>query len=186
MTEKNFLGMKVEGKIHHSHSSNVDQISEQEVNDMFSAVLSLKRVKGIAWTQYTPYFNDGEPCEFRVGEPCFSIEGVETAEDEEYWAEYSFTEEDYEESGTQWFGTWNDQFQRVIGKCEGSYDRNTGKWTYTDHPVDEAMYYPLMALHSAMASGRCEVELLKKFGDHAHIKIDTVKGVVQVDEYEHE
>jgi hypothetical protein len=24
------------------------------------------KVKGISWTQYTPYFNDGEPCEFGI------------------------------------------------------------------------------------------------------------------------
>lgn len=26
------------------------------------------KVTAICWTQYTPYFNDGEPCEFSVGE----------------------------------------------------------------------------------------------------------------------
>lgn len=26
------------------------------------------RLRAICWTQYTPYFNDGEPCEFRMGE----------------------------------------------------------------------------------------------------------------------
>lgn len=30
-------------------------------------------VKAIGWTQYTPYFNDGEPCEFGVGQIYASI-----------------------------------------------------------------------------------------------------------------
>jgi hypothetical protein len=30
-------------------------------------------VKAIGWTQYTPYFNDGDPCEFSVGEIFASI-----------------------------------------------------------------------------------------------------------------
>jgi|SRR5690606_7729253 len=30
-------------------------------------------IKGIVWTQYTPYFNDGEACTFSVGSPHFKI-----------------------------------------------------------------------------------------------------------------
>lgn len=38
-------------------------------------------IKAVGWTQYTPYFNDGEPCEFGLGEPyvCKS-DGVDFAE----------------------------------------------------------------------------------------------------------
>lgn len=34
-------------------------------------------VKGISWTQYTPYFNDGEPCEFGINAdyPSVLLEG---------------------------------------------------------------------------------------------------------------
>ena len=28
-------------------------------------------VQAIAWTQYTPYFNGGDPCEFCVNDPVF-------------------------------------------------------------------------------------------------------------------
>lgn len=41
--------------------------------ELFAAHPSLKSVK---WQQYTPYFNDGEPCEFGVHEFYSSIEGV--------------------------------------------------------------------------------------------------------------
>mgnify|MGYP000573623665 CR=1 FL=1 len=36
-------------------------------------------VKGISWVQYTPYFNDGDPCTFGVGTPnlCFSWDDAE-------------------------------------------------------------------------------------------------------------
>lgn len=30
-------------------------------------------VVGIHWTQYTPHFNDGDPCEFSVYDPCFLV-----------------------------------------------------------------------------------------------------------------
>lgn len=46
------------------------------------------QVKAIVWTQYTPYFNDGDACTFSVGEPYFltaeEFEGHhEDAEDED-------------------------------------------------------------------------------------------------------
>lgn len=38
-------------------------------------------VKEVAWTQYAPYFNDGDACEFTVHEPCFHGERVDTDAD---------------------------------------------------------------------------------------------------------
>ena len=32
----------------------------------------------VRWTQYTDYFNDGEECRFRVGEPTFLYESTVT------------------------------------------------------------------------------------------------------------
>lgn len=48
-------------------------------------------VKGIRWKQYTPYFNDGDPCEFRVHEVYTSF-GEETGGDYDdgYLSTYSF------------------------------------------------------------------------------------------------
>lgn len=41
-------------------------------------------VVGLRWSQYTPYFNDGEPCEFAVHDFNFKFEGTpEDAEDED-------------------------------------------------------------------------------------------------------
>lgn len=37
-------------------------------------------IKGIRWKQYTPYFNDGDPCEFSVHEALVSF-GEETGGD---------------------------------------------------------------------------------------------------------
>lgn len=51
---------------------------EKAIRKEFGAVLSglttefftdFPEVKGIVWTQYTPHFNDGDPCEFGINEP---------------------------------------------------------------------------------------------------------------------
>lgn len=51
-------------------------------------------VTGIHWTQYTPYFNDGESCEFSVNEFCFHILEDEDDEIEAYESTMLFTLED--------------------------------------------------------------------------------------------
>ena len=41
-------------------------------------------IKAIVWTQYTPYFNDGESCEFGVNDPEFKAFGqMDEDEDED-------------------------------------------------------------------------------------------------------
>ncbi|PCJ96641.1 MAG: hypothetical protein COA52_01160 [Hyphomicrobiales bacterium] len=41
-------------------------------------------IKRIYWVQYTPGFNDGEPCEFSLGEICYQLEKEEDEDFEEY------------------------------------------------------------------------------------------------------
>ena len=52
------------------------------------------KVTGIVWNQYTPYFNDGDTCEFSVNEPSFT-----NAPDPESvkWGEYDGDEETAED-----------------------------------------------------------------------------------------
>lgn len=40
------------------------------------------QVKAITWSQYTPYFNDGDPCTFSVNEPYFFFGEEDPEEDE--------------------------------------------------------------------------------------------------------
>lgn len=49
-------------------------------------------VTRIIWTQYTPYFNDGDTCEFGVHEPYFTNADEEQMEDITSWGEYEGTD----------------------------------------------------------------------------------------------
>lgn len=42
-------------------------------------------VTGVHWTQYTPYFNDGDTCEFGVNEYCFHILDEDNDEVESFY-----------------------------------------------------------------------------------------------------
>ncbi len=48
----------------------------------------------ITWTQYTPYFNDGEECVFSVYEPSFTNCPIDEKDDISRWGEYEGENED--------------------------------------------------------------------------------------------
>lgn len=49
-------------------------IAEEAVFDsLYDVFVEHPTIQTISWTQYTPYFNDGEPCEFSVHDCAGSI-----------------------------------------------------------------------------------------------------------------
>lgn len=50
-------------------------------------------VTAVIWTQYTPYFNDGDTCEFGVYDAYFTNANDEQMEDLTRWGEYEGEEE---------------------------------------------------------------------------------------------
>lgn len=63
-------------------------------NDIFKTFFNLyPEIEAVAWNQYTPYFNDGEPCVFGVGflfglskssDEDFDVDDISSAYDLEY------------------------------------------------------------------------------------------------------
>lgn len=54
------------------------------------------QVKAVKWTQYTPYFNDGDPCTFSIHEPEFYFEGGDL--DGDGYSAWCFGHADYRPS----------------------------------------------------------------------------------------
>lgn len=46
---------------------------QQDFKEFFDAN---PKILAVRWKQYTPYFNDGDPCTFSVHEPYISLEGA--------------------------------------------------------------------------------------------------------------
>lgn len=69
-------------------------IIKEAFKDLFDAH---PEIEAIRWTQFTPYFNDGEPCEFSVSYWSIKATGLkskyETDEPGEFLDEYSLSEE---------------------------------------------------------------------------------------------
>lgn len=72
--------------------------AREEIKKLFQKFWELNPgVNAVIWTQYAPYFNDGEPCEFNVYDPTFTnatgydindiVYDMYDGEKEEVWAE---------------------------------------------------------------------------------------------------
>ena len=79
------------------HSKNsVEQGTAEEFLAAIDAVLAFPEVKKIRWEQFTPYFNDGDPCEFNVHEPAVKFTG--------HLKQFS---EQYSDYGDGYLDAWN-------------------------------------------------------------------------------
>lgn len=78
------LGRTVTGEVTATRRSRVEQKPGEEFLTLLDGVLGLGNVHSVRWTQYTPYFNDGEPCIFSTGELYVKLlDGDDTAGDHE-------------------------------------------------------------------------------------------------------
>lgn len=127
---------------------------KKEIKEFFKQCPEVKVVK---WCQYTPYFNDGEPCVFRVGEPVFS--NAENHEDVSVYGEYEGEEED----------VWTIQ----------------GTYGLRDLPKELSHLKPkLQEFSKLVGSDEMEDVLYDLFDDHS-VVVATKEDII-VDSYEHD
>lgn len=101
-------------------------INDGIINELIKPLFdNLPDIKMVAWTQYTPYFNDGDPCEFHVGEVYVSADEDEIPIYENYLVES-------DESGwitPQRIALYLDPIQNFINEnediMESIYDNHT-------------------------------------------------------------
>lgn len=76
-----FLGKAVHGDITHYTSERQEQHDPQELINLLDVVVEHPAVEYITWHQYTPYFNDGDPCTFSAGDINVKLTGVDEGGD---------------------------------------------------------------------------------------------------------
>lgn len=67
-------------------------------------------VKAFVWTQYTPSFNDGDPCEFTIGDVTFTNATDTDVDDVTAYGEYEGENEDVEV-----FSSWSLKREPIAG-----------------------------------------------------------------------
>jgi hypothetical protein len=127
-------------------------------------------ITGVVWTQYTPYFNDGDTCEFGVNEPTFTNAPVDEMS-EVRWGEY--------EGETD--GVWACENIHSVLESDRDYYKETADLIRAAGGVD-----PESCRLMATAIGSSDMENVMKamFGDH--VKVIATREGFDVDDYDHD
>ena len=83
-----------------------EELPEQRSVAEFEALLDAvweSGVTSVRWNQYTPYFNDGEPCVFGSDLNAYTIEALPEREEGEEFLDF---EEDEYDDDTSWRPVW--------------------------------------------------------------------------------
>jgi hypothetical protein len=175
MTEqrKNFLGIPVIGDLQFS-GKRVSQRPLDELSPLMQDLLDDPTITWFGWTQYTPYFNDGEPC-------IFSIHGgLAVGIGESVTDDHDISDDDEYDDISEGV-----EYNSYLGKRLGRYDDNPG-----NHPIgtytgpDEARYDRCLVLERALNSSAFDDVLLEHFGDHCSVLV--TKTSIRVSEYSHD
>jgi hypothetical protein len=135
----------------------VNQISTDDLQDASLKLLTRHSdIEAVRWTQYTPYFNDGDACTFGVHEPYIKFKTLDLANK---YSAYGVEDEDPDEDGN--------------GYCYMGWS-SWGEETSLHDDFEEFSDFV-----------QANENLMKQlFGDHAIIKI-TREGI-NAEEYDHD
>lgn len=167
-TEDDFLTIKDEMKrLRDEARKKVKNFFIKGMNKIFD---TYPEVKNVSWTQYTPYFNDGEECVFRAHTEYFYVNGADSYGD------------------TIW-GYHDDDFEGepVLKSDELDYDWHTNAGTGKREKVYKHPESRSLKIHNAIKGFLEQLDdddYKTMFGDHAMVVVS--KDKVTVEEYEHD
>ena len=128
-------------------------------------------IKAIVWTQYTPYFNDGDECLFSVQAPTFTNAEGEDIENVTSYGEYDGDNDD----------VWAiDNFSWALGKGR-EYHEKEAALIEASGGVD---LKSVEAFSAMLQSGEMESVMLAMFDNHS--KVVATRDGFDVEEYDHD
>ena len=127
-------------------------------------------ITGVIWTQYTPYFNDGDTCEFRVGDLTFTNAPLDELGDIR-WGDY--------EGETE--GVWAAENIAHVLQSDRGYYQDTKNMILAAGGVDATS---CSLFSKAVGSNEMESVMQAMFGDH--VKVIATRDGFEVDEYDHD
>lgn len=155
--------------------------AQESLKEAFKEVFDLHpEITAFVWTQYTPYFNDGEPCEFSVGD--VNITNIpldsEMFEDITPYGEYDGEEEVY----TAYGSIGRDAEFFVVNQVRGTNYR-------THAPTGPAVFdgkdtSKLEKLLRVLNDSSFEDIMKSTFGDH--VRVVATRNGFDIDEYNHD
>lgn len=165
MTEtRTFAGLPIDGEIT-AAVKRANQLPAEQLAPLMQALLDDEAIVSFGWAQYTPYFNDGEPCVFSANSVWVRTTwDGEVSDGDRYKFEITDT---HPTLGTR---RWDDAHHKFVDAPGEHYD--------------EARYERCRAVGAAIDGGHFDDALIDLFGDHANIAV-TREGIT-VEFYEHD
>ena len=127
-------------------------------------------ITGVVWTQYTPYFNDGDTCEFRVNDATFTNAPVGELCDVR-WGEYDGDVE----------GVWACENIGYVLNSDRDYYKETKDMILASGGVDVAS---CVLFNKAIGSSEMESVMQAMFGDH--VQVTATRDGFDVNDYDHD
>lgn len=128
-------------------------------------------ITAFVWTQYSPYFNDGEECVFGVNEVSFTNLPEEELGDI-YGGEYTGERDDVADS-------YGDNSESEFFVLNEYSMRNKLKLRAINTPLDD-----VSALINALQSSSMEDVMEQTFGNH--VRVVATRAGFDIDEYHHD
>ncbi|MGW4240885.1 hypothetical protein [Nocardia sp. NPDC004722] len=141
-------GRPISGKIARRGFGNQRPI--EDLVAVLDAVFAFPEVQKIQWEQYTPSWNDGEPCEFSAETPAFLIDGVTSDLEDD--------DDDEDDEQRHFTSAWDIKYGNVIGP-----DRYNEPVRYPH--LSAGLVDALIELSEAFESEKHYVALQAHFGD---------------------
>lgn len=162
MSNEDFAGRTVTGEISRFSDGPTEQDDPQAFLDALDKLLAFPGVESVRWQQYTPYFNDGEACTFRIYGAMVRLTG-----DAEEVGEYGDGFRDSYSLYEYGPGGWKDKQYIQIGGIDG-----------------KAVHDALEEFEGVLENRRHYVVLNQKFGDPA--EVTATRDGFSVEYYEHD
>lgn len=154
------FGRPVTGDVKH-YTTVVSQDDPAKFIAALDEVLALPNVEAVKWTQYTPYFNDGDACVFGASEVRVRI--IDDADD---------------------VGEYEDGYRTYYDLYELGPGRGERVWFDINGVSSEVYATALRDFENLLSSGRHDAVLSAEFGDPAEV-VATTAGF-EVEFYDHD
>ncbi len=142
--------------------SEIVDISSDIFDDFYKYIFDkYPTLESFGWTQYTPYFNDGDTCVFSVNTDYITVN--DDYVDESNWSQKTKV--------ISW-GTWNNNTRKYEGRVEEDNPEYDSILSEASNEITNFL-------------GQFDNDFyLSKFGDHAQITI--TKSGVNISDYDHD
>lgn len=170
-----FEGRPIQGDLSYRDYTAVEQWDRARFLGFLDAVLNAENVSAVRWRQWVPSFNDGDPCEFTLGEFYFKPGETLTLVDTD--PENDADEDVYDDDDED--GDYGDGFVGYSGLLR-AWDDDACKYVDLPNPHPGAVLLRDLNQHS----GHFEAVLRESFGDHAIVT--ATRDGFQVEFYEHD